>query len=119
MDIKDQANLRFNKDRRLSSDEQAGKVSDGRGASAASLREVQPQDQELFEIDEFDLENKSHNTEADDLYSEADEDDLNASFDKGQGDTEGARSSLENDDDPDAFFGNAHKYQARKTEDFK
>jgi hypothetical protein len=44
MDIKDQANLRFNKDkRRLSSDDQ-GKVSDGRGASAASRGDVQPQD---------------------------------------------------------------------------
>lgn len=44
------------------------------------------------------------------MYSEADSEDLNASFEKGKGDTEGARSSLENDDDPDKFFSQADKY---------
>jgi hypothetical protein len=39
------------------------------------------------------FENKSHNSEADALYSECDSNDLNASFEKGKGDTEGARSS--------------------------
>ena len=56
------------------------------------------------------MENKSHNTEADALYSEADSDDLNASFETGKGDTDGARSSLEIDDYPDLFFQSSSDY---------
>lgn len=51
------------------------------------------------------------------MYSECDSNDLNASFEKGKGkgDTEGAISSLENDDNLDSFFDVAQNYQQRKT----
>jgi hypothetical protein len=70
---------------------------DGGGASAASRGDIekQPQDKRDHSDSSTDgggYENKSHNSEADALYSENDENCINASFDKGKGDTEGASS---------------------------
>jgi len=67
--------------------------------------EKQPQEKKQDHSDsstdgEF-FENKSHNSEADALYSENDENDLNASFEKGKGDTEGGGSM---DDDTNNLF---------------
>ncbi len=101
VDIREQAqnhNNRFGKlQRQPSDDNQLNGRDDGGGASAASRGDIekQPQDKRDHSDSSTDgggYENKSHNSEADALYSENDENDLNASFDKGKGDTEGASS---------------------------
>jgi hypothetical protein len=61
------------------------------------------------------VENKSRNSEADALYSEHDSNDLNASFEKGKGDAEGAESSLENEDNLDYFFTKLDHADRRRT----
>ena len=91
MDIKDQAQqhqMRFGKQKHDS-------VDDGGAARADSAQEKQPQD-DPDSNDEQEVE-KELNEEVAAAYQEQDENDLNASFEKGKGDTEGAKSSLELD----------------------
>ena len=46
---------------------------------------------------ESDIEGKSHNSEADELYSDVEENDLDASFEKNKEDSEGAGSSVDDE----------------------
>ena len=87
--------MRFGKNAREQEEVRVSGRDDGGGASAASRGEVQdkqPQDVRKEHSDSStDLDNKSVNSEADAMYSNADSQDLNASFEKGKvEDTEGA-----------------------------
>lgn len=116
VDIKDKAqqhNMRFGRGKRNDSD-----VNDGDGARANSnnvnMNERQPQDRqsgssESVEYDEV----KSHNSEADALYSDV-EDGLNVSFEKEQEDTEGATSSFDKEDPATMRNGAPRRPQKKK-----
>jgi hypothetical protein len=68
--------------------------------SSSDLANTQPQDKlrrRSASSSDSDVEGKSHNSEADELYSEVEENDLDASFEKNKEDSEGAGSSVDDD----------------------
>lgn len=72
------------------------------GASVVSSNELQAQPQDEVRrgqksSSESDIEGKSHNSEADELYSEVEENNLDASFEKNKEDSEGAGSSFDDE----------------------